>query len=112
MAAATSSDSANDADEIEPCDFIRHPWSLLVTWGPVTVVNLGSRRIRNHHCLYMNRMWHGEIAGGLALRSRCRYSATATFARHLFDRYPTHPADSALSGAGNERLPGLARSLQ
>jgi hypothetical protein len=32
----------------------------------------------------MNRMWHGEIAGGLALRSRCRYSATATFARHLF----------------------------
>jgi hypothetical protein len=29
-------------------------------------------------------MWHGEIAGGLALRSRCRYSATATFARHLF----------------------------
>jgi hypothetical protein len=88
MAVATSSDSANDADEIEPCDFIRHPWSLLVTWGPVTFVNLGSRRIRNHHCLYMNRMWHGEIAGGLALRSRCRYSATATFARHLFRQIP------------------------
>jgi hypothetical protein len=32
MAAATSSGSANDADEIEPCDFIRYLWSLLVTW--------------------------------------------------------------------------------
>jgi hypothetical protein len=37
MAAATSSGSANDPDEIEPCDFIRQPWSLLVTWDPVTV---------------------------------------------------------------------------
>jgi hypothetical protein len=36
----------------------------------------------------MKRMWHGEIAGGLALRSRCRYSATATFARHLFRQIP------------------------
>ena len=91
MAAATSSGSSNDADEIEACDFICHLWSLFMKWDPVTVVGLGSRRIRNHHCLYVNRMWRGETAGSLSPRSRCRYSATATFARHLFRQIP-HPS--------------------
>jgi hypothetical protein len=53
-----------------------------------TVVSLGSRRTRNHHCLYMNRIWHGDIADGLALRSRCRCSDTATFGRHRFRQIP------------------------
>ena len=111
MAAATSSDSANDADEIEPCDFIRYPWSLLVTWGPITVVSLSSRRIRNHHCHYMNRKWHGEIAGGLALSSRCRYSGTATFARHLFRQISHASCGFNLGWCGKRKASGIGPVL-
>jgi hypothetical protein len=62
-------------------------------------------------CLYMKQMWHGEIAGGLALHSRCRYSGTATFARHFFDRYPTHPADSTLVRREKRKASGIGPEL-
>jgi len=59
----------------------------------------------------MKQMWHGEIAGGLALHSRCRYSGTATFARHFFDRYPTHPADSTLVRREKRKASGIGPEL-
>jgi hypothetical protein len=59
----------------------------------------------------MNRMWHDEVASRPALHSRCRYSGTATFARHFFDRYSTHPADSTLVRREKRKASGIGPEL-